>query len=218
MFSFRLLLQKDISLGLLDKQVLFQQVFADWQSIRYTWQNMFSFSLVLENGISPGILDNACPLSAKRNFTRHTWQSMKGAGKGLGKLKMKHEKGVGCFMVHKREVGRAWEGSKWFPKVLWEPLPTPAVGTMRNTQTPFHASCLAFAPIPLLGTVEHETSKGVWVLHGSQGWGGKGLGRFEKWNMKKGLGASWFPSVGLEGSGKAKIETWKEVWVFPMVP
>ena len=66
-------------------------------------------------------------------------------GKGLGRLKMKHEKGVGCFMVpmtglggvgkakneaskrvcvflmvRKSGVGRAWEGSNWFPTVLWE--------------------------------------------------------------------------------------------------
>ena len=41
-------------------------------------------------------------------------------GKGLGRLEMKHEKGFGCFMVHKSGVGRAWEGSKWFPKVLRE--------------------------------------------------------------------------------------------------
>ena len=46
--------------------------------------------------------------------------SQEWGGNGLGRLKMKHEKGVGCFMVHKSEVGRAWEGSKWFPRVLWE--------------------------------------------------------------------------------------------------
>ena len=57
---------------------------------------------------------------------------MKGSGKGLGRLKIKHEKGVGCFMVHKSEVGRAWECSKWFPRVLWEPLPTPLLGTMKH--------------------------------------------------------------------------------------
>ena len=33
-------------------------------------------------------------------------------GKGLGRLKMKHEKGVGCFMVPKSGVERVWEGSK----------------------------------------------------------------------------------------------------------
>ena len=31
-------------------------------------------------------------------------------GNGLGRPKMKHEKGVACFMVPKRGVGRAWEG------------------------------------------------------------------------------------------------------------
>ena len=33
-------------------------------------------------------------------------------GKGLGRLKMKHEKGVGYFVVPKSVVGRVWEGSK----------------------------------------------------------------------------------------------------------
>ena len=54
--------------------------------------------------------------------------------KGLGRLKMKHEKGVWVFlMVPKSGVGRVWEGSKWsmkrgfgcfswFPRVGWEGL------------------------------------------------------------------------------------------------
>ena len=25
-----------------------------------------------------------------------------------------------AFMAHKSGAGRAWEGSKWFPRVLWE--------------------------------------------------------------------------------------------------
>ena len=33
-------------------------------------------------------------------------------GKGLGRPKTKHEKGVGCFMVPKSGVGRVWEGQK----------------------------------------------------------------------------------------------------------
>ena len=33
-------------------------------------------------------------------------------GQGLGTLKMKHEKGFGCFMAPKSRVGRAWESSK----------------------------------------------------------------------------------------------------------
>ena len=33
---------------------------------------------------------------------------------------MKHEKGVGCFMVPMSGVGRAWEGSNWFLRVLWK--------------------------------------------------------------------------------------------------
>ena len=38
--------------------------------------------------------------------------SQEWGGKGLGKLKMKHEKGFGCFMAPKRGVGRVWEGQK----------------------------------------------------------------------------------------------------------
>ena len=30
-------------------------------------------------------------------------------GNGLGRPKMKHEKGVACFMVPKSGVGRAWK-------------------------------------------------------------------------------------------------------------
>ena len=30
----------------------------------------------------------------------------------LGRLKMKHGKGFGCFMVPKRGVGRVWEAQK----------------------------------------------------------------------------------------------------------
>ena len=33
-------------------------------------------------------------------------------GNGLGRLKMTHEKGVACFMVPKRGVGRFWEGQE----------------------------------------------------------------------------------------------------------
>ena len=111
------------------KHVLFQHVFAKRHFTRHTWQSLFSFSLLLQKDILLGLLDKHV-LFCKLAFclvclTKH--------------VQMKHEKGVGCFMVHKSEVGRAWEGSKWFPKVLWEPLPTPLLGTMRNTQTPFYA-------------------------------------------------------------------------------
>ena len=237
---FQLILQNGISPGLLDKHVFFQHVFANWHSIRYTWQSMFSFSLFLqkkdftrhtwqrrqsmsscglflENVISPGILDNACSPSAKRYFTRHTWQNTKRSGKGLGMLKMKHEKGVGCFMVHKSEVGRAWECPKWFRKVLWGPLPTPPLRTMRNTQTSFHASFLAFPnpSHPTLGS--HEAPKPfssfIFTVPSHPN-----LGNHEAWSIKKGLGASWFPRVGWEGFGKVKNEAWKGGWVFLMVP
>ena len=36
--------------------------------------------------------------------------SQEWGGKGLGTLKMKHEKGFGCFMAPKTGVGRVWEG------------------------------------------------------------------------------------------------------------
>ena len=41
------------------------------------------------------------------------------------------------------------------------------------------------------------------MLHGSQEWGGKGLGRL-KMKHEKGLRASWFPRVGWEGLGKVQ--------------
>ena len=44
------------------------------------------------------------------------------------------------------------------------------------------------------------------MLHGSQKWCGKGLGR-QTMKHEKGFGCfSWFPRVGREGSGKAKNE------------
>ena len=111
-------------------------------------------------------------------------------GKGLGRPRIKHEKGVGCFMAHKSGVGRAWEGSKWFPRVLWE----------------------------WFGKAKNEAWKGVWVLHGSQEWGGKGLGTLGM-KHEKGFGCfSWLARVGWEGFGKAKNEAWKRRWVFLMIP
>ena len=51
------------------------------------------------------------------------------------------------------------------------------------------------------------------MLHGSQEWGGKGLGTL-KMKHEKGVGCfSWFPRVGWEGLGKAQNEACKRVWV-----
>ena len=97
MFSFSLLLQKDIWLGLLDKHVLFFKL--AFYPVCLTKHVVFQ--LILQNGISPGILDKACSLLAcfcktalhqayltkmtacsllacfwKRHFPRHTWPSM----------------------------------------------------------------------------------------------------------------------------------------------
>ena len=38
--------------------------------------------------------------------------SQEWGGKGLGRLKMKHGKEFWCFMVPKRGVGRVWEAQK----------------------------------------------------------------------------------------------------------
>ena len=38
--------------------------------------------------------------------------SQEWGGKGLGRQKMKHEKGFGCFMVPQNGVGRVWEGKQ----------------------------------------------------------------------------------------------------------
>ena len=38
--------------------------------------------------------------------------SQEWGGKSLGRQKMKHEKGFGCFMVPKSVVGMVWEGQK----------------------------------------------------------------------------------------------------------
>ena len=59
--------------------------------------------------------------------------------------------------------------------------------------------------------------RGLGISHGSQEWGGNGFGRW-KWNMKRGLGAWWFPRVGWEGFGNIKNEVWTGGRVFLMVP
>ena len=41
------------------------------------------------------------------------------------------------------------------------------------------------------------------MLHGSQAWGGKGLGR-PRMKHEKGVGASWLTRVGWEGFEKAQ--------------
>ena len=152
------------------KHVLFQLVFGKRHFTRHTWQRMLSFSETIFH---------------QAYLTKHerVWE-------GSGKLKMKHEKGVGCFMVHKSEVGTVWEGSKWFPQVF---LGAPSHPTLRNhekhpnhfscfifslpkpfpphswepwsTQTPFHASFLAFPNLshPTLGN--HEAPKPLFMLH-----------------------------------------------------
>ena len=63
-------------------------------------------------------------------------------------------------MVHKSGVGRAWEGPKQFPRVLWE----------------------------WFGKAKNEARKRSSVLHGSQEWGGKGLRRL-KMKHEKGFAA-----------------------------
>ena len=44
-------------------------------------------------------------------FLRIGWEGLQG-GSGLGRPKMKHEKGVRYFMVPKSGVGMVWEGQK----------------------------------------------------------------------------------------------------------
>ena len=77
--------------------------------------------------------------------------------------------GVGCFMAHKSGVGRAWEGSKWFPRVLW------GNGLGRPN-------------------MKHE--KGGCVLHGSQEWGGKGMETL-KMKHEKRFGCFMAPKSGV---------------------
>ena len=50
------------------------------------------------------------------------------------------------------------------------------------------------------------------MLHGSQAWGGKGLGRPRMKHENRDLGASWFPSVGWEGSGQVQNEASEKGW------
>ena len=83
-----------------------------------------------------------------------------------------------------------------------------------------------------LGRPNMKHEKGVWVLHGSQEWGGKGLETL-KLSMKSGLGAPWLPRVGCKGGlgvshgsqewggkglGKLKIKHEKGVGCFSWFP
>ena len=125
--------------------------FANWHSICPAWRSMFSFSSFF----------------AKLHFTRHTWQSMfsfslflqNGTSPGILDKDDKVCSLLACFfMLH------------FVPS---QAFPTPLLGTMRNTRTPFdaphswepwetpknpsHASFLAFQTIPttLLGTMRN---------------------------------------------------------------
>ena len=132
-------------------------------------------------------------------------------GKGTGKAKNETWKGGWVFlMVPNIRVGRPWDGSKW---------------SMKNGLGASWFPRRGFGRVCGRRKMKHE--KRCWVLHGSQVWGGKGLGRFKmvpksvvgmvwegkKWRMKKVLRASWFPRVRWEGLGNAKNEAWKGVWV-----
>ena len=56
-----------------------------------------------------------------------------------------------------------------------------------------------------LGKLKLKHEKGCRVLHGSHKWGRKGLGRL-KMKHEKGFGCFMVPKRGWEGSGKAKHE------------
>ena len=87
--------------------------------------------------------------------------------KGLGRLKMKHEKVFGCFMVPNSGVGKVWEGSKGSQEccgMVWK--------------------------------AKNATWKRGCVLHGSQEWGGKGLRRF-KMKHEKRFGCFMVPKSGV---------------------
>ena len=105
-------------------------------------------------------------------------------GKGLGRQTVKHEKGLGCFSWFPRIVykNEAWKRGWVFlpPRVVWEGF----------------------------GKAKNEAWKGGWVLHGSQKWGGKGLGR-QTMKHEKGFECfSWFSRIVY------KNEAWKRGWVF----
>ena len=85
-------------------------------------------------------------------------------------------------MVPKSWVGRVWEGYKHEKEFGCFMVPMNGEGRAKTT---------------------HEKGVGCFMVHKSgvgRAWEGK------KRSMKKGLSASWFISVGWEGSGKAQIE------------
>ena len=134
--------------------------FANWHSICPAWRSMFSFSLFF----------------AKRHFTRHTWQSMfsfslflqNGTSPGILDKDDKVCSLLACFFM-----------LNFLPS---QAFPTPLLGTMRNTRTPFdvphswepwetpqplfmlhflHSETL---PTPLLGTIKHPNPFSCFIL------------------------------------------------------
>ena len=148
--------------------------------------------------------------------------SQEWGGKGLGTLKMKHEKGFGCFMVPKSRVGRAWEGSKWSLKkglgASWfgsQEWGGKGLGRFKMVSKSVVGMVWKFQKRSMKKMLKYDGWKGVWVfLMVPKSAGGRGVWESWKWNMKKGGGCfSWFPRVGWEGFGKAQNEAWKKVWV-----
>ena len=109
------------------------------------------------------------------------------------------------WIVLKSRVGRLWEASKW--SMGWGCL-----------------GCPCFQRMGWEGfrKCQNKSWKGIWVFHGSQEWGGKGLGRLKikhgrgldglgrvKTNHEKGFDVSWFlfPIVGWEGFGGSSMRT-----------
>ena len=120
-------------------------------------------------------------------FMLHFWLSQTLPNPRLGT--MKHPNPFSCFIL---------SFPKPFPPNSWEPW---------STQTPFDASCFMVPKSGVGAKAKNEALKGVWVLHGSQERGGKGLGRLEM-KHEKGFGCfSWFVRVGWEGAPTTLLGT-----------
>ena len=149
----------------------------------------------------------------------------------LPTLKMKHEKGFGCFMAPKSGVGRVWKGQKWSMK---RGLGVSHGSQEQSIRMKHENGGGYFSWIPRVGWEEfgkakNEAWKGVWVflmVPKSE----RGFGKLKMKHEKGGECFSWFPRVGWEeskaskrgsrfprvgweGLGKAQNEAWKRVWV-----
>ena len=78
----------------------------EWEGLG--WRKGFGLPMLPKNRV--GKASEGLKRTMKKGLVLHGSQGW--GGNGLGRPKVKHEKGVRYFVVPKSGVGRAWEGQK----------------------------------------------------------------------------------------------------------